>query len=164
MTLRLATTDDIPKIVGLQEKAEYLPWLGFAGSADLEKMIRDDDYELLIWQGPLFGFGFLQGLTRPDKVVELGRAAVDVAGRGIGSELIRALVIRAFETHEATRLWLDVAKDNHRARRAYETAGFVEEGTLRQHWLRRTGDRVDLVVYGMLRIEFDDRRAAKRND
>jgi RimJ/RimL family protein N-acetyltransferase len=42
-----------------------------------------------------------------------------------------ALVHFAFAELRMERVWLNVGTDNDRARRAYEKAGFVLEGTLR---------------------------------
>ena len=52
-------------------------------------------------------------------------------GRGYGRATLALAIERAFEEHGAHRLWLDVKPHNERARSLYRSAGFVEEGMLR---------------------------------
>jgi len=56
--------------------------------------------------------------------------------RGIGSQLLRALVDFADNWLGLLRLELDVYADNHKAQALYKRFGFVEEGVHRCHALR----------------------------
>jgi RimJ/RimL family protein N-acetyltransferase len=70
---------------------------------------------------------------------------------------VRLVKRAAFERQNAHRLWLDVLDFNVRARRLYETEGFVVEGT-RRDCLRR-GDRyVSAVIMSMLESEYRSER------
>lgn len=52
-------------------------------------------------------------------------------GKGYGTDAVNALVDFGFAELRLERIWLNVWTENDRARRAYEKAGFVHEGTLR---------------------------------
>ena len=74
----------------------------------------------------------------------------DWQGKGIGKELMRALVDLADNWLNLTRLELEVYADNEAAIRLYERFGFEVEGRLRQHALR-DGQFVDSIMMGRLR-------------
>ncbi len=93
---------------------------------------------------------------------EAGIALVEEArGRGIGTAAIGQLVEFGFVRRNLRRIHLQAIASNTAARRAYEKAGFVVEGRLREHaWVR--GGYEDIVVMGVLRSEWsaaDHRRA-----
>ena len=72
------------------------------------------------------------------------------AGRGMGTEAIDLACRYGFERLNLHRIYAYVLAINPRARRAFEKAGFVLEGTLRQdRWFE---DRfIDVFVLGRLR-------------
>jgi len=74
----------------------------------------------------------------------------DWQGKGIGKQLMRAIVDLADNWLNLTRLELEVYADNEAAIRLYERFGFEVEGRLRQHALRN-GQFVDSIVMGRLR-------------
>lgn len=74
-------------------------------------------------------------------------------GRGHGTDAIRAFLGFLFDTVGLHRVWLATYEHNARARRAYEKAGFVREGVMRQAE-RVDGRWVDSVIYGILEDEF----------
>ena len=49
-----------------------------------------------------------------------------VRGKGIGKEMIKLVVRRAFTDLEALAVQLNVFPENARAKRCYEGAGFIE--------------------------------------
>ncbi len=55
----------------------------------------------------------------------------DEWSKGYGSDAVNALVDFGFGELRLERIWLNVWTENERARRSYEKAGFVHEGTLR---------------------------------
>jgi RimJ/RimL family protein N-acetyltransferase len=76
--------------------------------------------------------------------------APEVRGRGVGTEAIRQLVAFGFERRNLRRIHLQAIASNAAALRAYEKAGFVVEGRLREHaWVR--GGYEDIVLMGILR-------------
>jgi putative acetyltransferase len=74
----------------------------------------------------------------------------DWQGKGIGKELMRAIVDLADNWLNLTRLELEVYADNEAAIRLYERFGFEVEGRLRQHAFR-DGQFVDSIVMGRIR-------------
>ena len=84
---------------------------------------------------------------------EVGIALLPEArGRGIGTAAIRQLVEFGFLRCNLRRIHLQAIASNAAALRAYEKAGFVVEGRLREHaWVR--GAYEDIVLIGILRSE-----------
>jgi RimJ/RimL family protein N-acetyltransferase len=81
--------------------------------------------------------------------------APEARGRGIGTEAIRQLVTFGFERRNLRRIHLQAIASNSAALRAYEKAGFVVEGRLREHaWVR--GGYEDIVLMGILRSDHRD--------
>ena len=70
-------------------------------------------------------------------------------GRGLGSEAVRLVVAYALGEAGLHRLDLEVYAFNPRARRVYEKAGFVLEGTRREALLF-DGEWIDSHVMGVL--------------
>jgi RimJ/RimL family protein N-acetyltransferase len=81
----------------------------------------------------------------------------DVWGRGLGTESTELMLELAFERLGLHRVGLSVFAFNLRAIRAYQKAGFREEGRLREA-IVRDGRRWDEVVMGVLRDDWLDAR------
>lgn len=79
--------------------------------------------------------------------------------RGIGTECARLMLRYGFGKLNLNRIWLGVNAANERAVRAYEKAGFVKEGLLRQEQFRN-GRYYDVVRMAVLRedYKFDEGR------
>lgn len=86
----------------------------------------------------------------------LGIAIGDPAnrGKGYGSEATRLLLDFAFRELNLHRIQLTVFAYNEAAIHLYEKLGFKREGAHRQ-LLHRDGKRYDMIVYGMLRHEWE---------
>lgn len=80
-----------------------------------------------------------------------------VWNQGLGTETISLLLRHGFETLNLNRISLTVYSDNPRARRTYEKAGFIHEGTLREARYR-TGRYGDVELMSVLRREWEARR------
>lgn len=78
------------------------------------------------------GYTILQGLTNPNKNIELMRLVITQKGQGYGRGAIELIKEMAFNKYYAHRLWLDVKDFNYRAQSLYRSVGFVLEGTLRE--------------------------------
>ena len=76
-------------------------------------------------------------------------------GHGYGSEAIALLATVAFTTFDLHRLYAYVFARNPRAKRAFEKAGFVVEGLLKQE--RRLGNEF-IDVYLLARLASDENR------
>jgi RimJ/RimL family protein N-acetyltransferase len=73
--------------------------------------------------------------------------------RGFGTDALRAICDFGFGELRLERIGLDVYDGNDRARRAYEKAGFVHEGTKRNaHFVH--GRHLDVHVMGLLRDDW----------
>jgi diamine N-acetyltransferase len=73
--------------------------------------------------------------------------------QGYGTEAVRLLVKHGFNTLNLNRIYLHVFENNPRAIRAYEKAGFVHEGRLRQAEFN-DGKYIDILVMSILKDEF----------
>jgi len=73
--------------------------------------------------------------------------------QGYGTEAVRLLVKHGFNTLNLNRIFLHVFENNPRAIRAYEKAGFVHEGKLRQAEFK-DGMYIDILVMSILKDEF----------
>jgi RimJ/RimL family protein N-acetyltransferase len=86
----------------------------------------------------------------PYKVAGLGMmVAAQWRGRGVGGALVRAAIDAARDLG-AHKVALQVWPHNDAARRLYLRHGFVEEGVLRRHYPRRTGELWDAVIMGLV--------------
>jgi RimJ/RimL family protein N-acetyltransferase len=68
-------------------------------------------------------------------------------GRGAGSALVEACIKWA-EQQGAHKISLQVWPHNEPARALYRKYGFEEEGYLKRHWRRKSGEIWDSVVMG----------------
>jgi RimJ/RimL family protein N-acetyltransferase len=103
--------------------------------------------------GVAVGRASLFGFDSFARHAEAGISLVpDARGRGIGTAAIAQLVEFGFVRRNLRRIHLQAISSNTGAIRAYEKAGFVVEGRLRQHaWVR--GEYEDIVIMGILRSE-----------
>ncbi len=155
MTLRSATNDDIAFILDQEARDDFAAYILRWDRARHEAGLADPDKDYLIKegdQGDALGYVILAGLQSPHRSVELVRIAVAEPGKGLGRQLLQEIVERVFDHHRAHRLWLDVFDDNHRARRAYRSAGFTEEGVIRDAIRGGDGYR-SLVLMSLLENE-----------
>jgi RimJ/RimL family protein N-acetyltransferase len=83
-------------------------------------------------------------------VAELGMALLDGSrGKGLGVALLDAGVTWA-RSAGAHKVNLEVWPHNERAVALYRRAGFVIEGRRRAHYRRRSGERWDALIMGLL--------------
>ena len=73
--------------------------------------------------------------------------------RGYGTDAMLALLDFGFGQQRLERMWLEVYDHNARARRSYEKAGFVLEGTERNASYKR-GRYADVLLMSILRDEW----------
>jgi diamine N-acetyltransferase len=99
------------------------------------------------------GYAIVAGLLDGNRSVEFRRVVITEKGKGYGREVLRAVKRMAFGELKAHRLWLDVREQNERARRLYESEGFVAEGTLRE-CVGVEGGWESLVLMSLLEQEY----------
>lgn len=104
------------------------------------------------WRGKIVANGGLyRRAGRQSHVADLAISVHDgLAGKGVGSHLLAALIDAADNWHDIRRIELNVFTDNLAAIRLYEKFGFEREGTLRND-AYRDGKYVDAYVMGRLR-------------
>jgi RimJ/RimL family protein N-acetyltransferase len=142
--------DDIDRLIGWVGSAEFL--LQWAGPAWGYPLSREQLQEHLAGAGgqnpgrvifkavaldtsECVGHGEVLSIDRRNLSAVLGRILVgppELRGRGIGEQIVRALLRFGFEELSLHRLALNVADFNVAAIRCCEKCGFVREGTLRE--------------------------------
>lgn len=166
--LRPAERADLPRFVAWLNDAEVAQYLTIRSPLSLpleerwfEGMLATQgrsDFHYVICrledEEPIGTIG-LHGLNW-----ESGHASVGIAigdrtsqGKGLGTDAMNAIVDFAFGELRLERVELDVYAFNARARRSYEKAGFVHEGTLREAHLHH-GEHVDVERMSLLRAEW----------
>lgn len=80
--------------------------------------------------------------------------------KGYGTEAVNLILQHGFETLNLNRIYLRVYSMNPRAKRSYEKAGFVLEGTMRAA-VYKCGKYADIHIMSVLRSEWDARREGK---
>src|SRR5918999_6332255 len=154
LRLRPTREDDLDYVVAAEADPDNAPHLAPSPRAEHVRFLRDPLQRHLIAEadGRAVGFALLR-LHPEDRAVELRRIAVTEKGRGYGRATLALAVAQAFEEHGAHRLWLDVKPHNERARSLYRSAGFVEEGLLRDA-LFSGGEFQSLILMSILRPEW----------
>lgn len=151
------------------QSAPFRPVSWIEHMAWLEGVLGDPSRELLIIQngaGEPLGQIVISSISPLHRSCEfsirIGRESD--RGRGIGTAAVRQLLQHAWKDLGLHRVSLTVHETNLRARRTYERAGFVTEGTLRDAAFI-DGSWVNLVVMSMLSTDaapasFDAAQAA----
>ena len=111
------------------------------------------------------GFLLLSGIEGPHRRAEWGWYIGEprFRGRGAGRAAQALGLDRAFFEFGLEKVWSEVLADNEVALKAQAAAGFRREGYLRRH-VYKDGRAHDVVLLGILREEWEARRAAIRGD
>lgn len=96
--------------------------------------------------------GFNHVARSAEYAISIGEA--DYRGKGYGSEVTALMVRIGFEEFNLNRIWLTVYAPNAGAVRAYEKAGFVREGLLRQY-AYIGGTYLDAHLMAILRSDYE---------
>jgi RimJ/RimL family protein N-acetyltransferase len=105
------------------------------------------------------GFVVLHTIKWASQTAELAIAIglPEYRGKGYGQDALRLMLNYAFAELNLYRVGLTVMAYNTAAIKSYERAGFVLEGAKRQ-MVCREGQRHDLLLYGILREEWLEKR------
>jgi RimJ/RimL family protein N-acetyltransferase len=107
--------------------------------------------------GELLGTVSLRRYAR-DRRAELGYwLGADAWGQGYATEAAGALVDFGFAELGLSRIYAHVLAGNAASCRVLEKLGMIDEGVRRQH-VRKGRKLVDVMLYGMLRGEWQDRQ------
>ena len=113
--------------------------------------------------GRIIGTVSARELSRFQGRVEIGYMLSSAYhGRGIGTRAVTMVLERLFEAWPFLhRVWLTTAVDNLASQGLARKLGFTLEGVMREHYLI-DGKRKDQQVWGLLRSEWEARRATPR--
>lgn len=134
LELRRTEERDLAFVIETENDPDNRPFIGqWTVERHRAALTEEDVLHAVIsgGQGEPAGYIIVTGLTDANRSVCIQRIALKQKGRGYGTEAMRLIVRWIWEETEAHRIWLDVKAGNRRARRVYEAAGFVHEGTLR---------------------------------
>ena len=162
MTLRPATTGDIPELVRIRSTPEVLRW--WRGGEDMVASVAEDLAEAgtetlaIEHDGRVVGAIQWQAETEPD----YRHASIDiyldpaVHGRGLGSDAVRTLARHLIVDHGHHRLVIDPAADNTAAIRSYTKVGFRPVGVMRNYERSMDGAWHDGLLMDLLKEELTD--------
>lgn len=135
-----------------KSEAQLLAWM--------EEQQKSPDAFLLAIRGngdgELLGYVELDGILWPHQTGWLTIAIGDPAhwNQGYGYEAAQLALRFAFHELNLRRMQLTVFAYNERAIGLYEKLGFRREGVFRE-FLQRDGQRHDMILYGLLRREWE---------
>jgi RimJ/RimL family protein N-acetyltransferase len=151
--LRPATQADLDPLIALARRPEVARTLAWDAADGLAAALDADAGELLVIEdeGALVGGVRWTVTNRRSRIVEIRALMLDPDshGRGLAVATVRALVERLFDGHGMHRIEAEVMGINQAARRVFERAGFVHEGTRRRAYDRH-GAWQDGIRYGLL--------------
>ena len=161
VTLRRATADDVPFLVGLLTDADVAPFLAAvrastpeAVAAEIDRSEREPDaFGVLVVEldGEPAGTVTWERVNRRSRIASVSALAIAprLRGRGVGVEAARALQRHLIRDVGFHRIQMEVYGFNERSLRHAERAGWVREGVRRKaYW--RDGDWVDGVLFGLV--------------
>jgi len=155
--LRPARDSDISFIVAAERHTSNCPYVGQWSAERHQEAMTAVDTALLMLErledSARVGYTILEGLQNPNRAVLLRRLVVTDKGKGYGRAALKQLKQLVFETYQAHRFWLDVKAFNPRAKRLYESGGFVVEGCLREALKTEDGYQ-SMYIMSVLRSEF----------
>jgi RimJ/RimL family protein N-acetyltransferase len=156
MHFRIATHSDVDSIVALERLPESARFVGQWSEERHRSTLSSPDARYFVGEteaGDLCAYAILRGLAESSGSIELKRLVVHPPGNGLGRQILSELLRIAFEEYAAHRVFLDVFSDNPRALHLYKSAGFVEEGLLREA-ARREGAYCSLHLLSLLDREW----------
>ncbi len=152
--LRGAEREDIPLFAGWMNDWRTSRTLGIR--APLSLPMEEEWFDRMVADQGKSGYHFVACLLEDDRPIGTtglfnldlanGSAGLGISigapedrGRGLGTDMLRALLAFGFGMLRLERIWLDVYDMNPGARRVYERVGFVHEGTFRRAVFRDGG-------------------------
>lgn len=128
--------------------------LAYHGAADLRDRSRYEFRWMVASGEEIVGTVSVSNVSWGMGYAEIGyMLAESHHGRGLGTRAVALLVDMLFVETELERLYALVAAENTPSRRLLERLGFAREGLMREHYVIQ-GERVDEIIYGLLRREW----------
>jgi aminoglycoside 6'-N-acetyltransferase len=142
VTLRLATDDDLPRLVQIRHHPQVARWWGDEDIAELTEHIRAtmhrEGVPFLAVELDGEVIGAVQWYADDDR--DYRYAGMDLYldparhGQGLGAEVVRTLARHLIDEYGYHRLVIDPVATNTAAIRCYEKVGFRPVGIMRQYW------------------------------
>jgi RimJ/RimL family protein N-acetyltransferase len=156
MKIEPASKSDIPAMMRIERGEGYARLVGRWEAAQHAAAIESPScrYYLAREEDDIAGFAILQNVGSENRCVRLRRIAVQHAGRGTGSRLLRSVLKICFDELGVHRVELFVFEDNDRAHRAYLKNGFVEEGVVRDIHRDAEGTFRSMCLMSLLKPEW----------
>lgn len=167
--LRARHETDIPILhaelyddIVIQARSSGRPWLPISAAAPAAPFRVDDAAQTAacfsvvnLADDALAGEAVLWGIDLHNRMAHVGLGLLpQFRGRGLGTDVVRALCVYGFTVRGLHRLQLETLADNDAMRAAASRVGFSHEGTMRQAaWV--SGQFVDEVVYALLAADWD---------
>lgn len=145
--------------------SEWCPWLDEVETIErteefvrskLTRFANDNGFTAGLFENNnLIGVAAFEYIDAANRITEIGYWLDQRSeGRGLITAVCRRLIDHAFTDRNLERIQIRCATENLRSRAIPQKLGFTEEGVIRQ--CERLHDRtVDLVVYGLLRSEWN---------
>ena len=161
--LRDLTTDDLEILVRWRNDPRVNRYLSprltqlDAAEAWLKKLRSEPKTWLkaILDNDRLIGYGSVESIHELHRRCELAMVIGEPEywGRGIGGEVLRQMLVYAFEELKLHRVWATVILGNERSERMIKSAGFTAEGRMREAMVI-SGEFTDLLCYSMLENEY----------
>lgn len=167
LTYRLLNPEDWPFYLAVSQDRSVMKYICDPRSAE-EIRTRSFDVRLPEWEKGCQHWlclvmeekasglpaGFCGFIDRGDGIAEFGFiVAAHAQGKGYGRESLHATIRLCFEQLDYRRLVATVTAGNAASRRTLLSAGFVQEGTLRQNFFL-DGAWQDDWIFGLLKQEY----------
>ncbi len=126
--VRESTIEDLAFIIATETREEYQAFINRWTCDEHHQAISSSNMKHLIienTEGIAVGYIILSGLDHPE-TIEITRIALNVTGKGYGTETTAMLCDYIFDRYKSRRIWLDVKEYNERARHVYKKIGFKE--------------------------------------
>jgi ribosomal-protein-alanine N-acetyltransferase len=167
VSLRPATTDDVPFLVRLYGNDDVVPWLAAVRAATEAEVVAEiarahnepDDLGVLVIEvdGERAGSVTWERVNRRSRIASVGGFALDPTyrGRGVADEATRILQRRLLGELGFHRIQMEIYGFNERAIRHAERSGWIREGVRRRAYWRNDA-WVDGVLFGLVQEDLEN--------
>jgi diamine N-acetyltransferase len=125
------TSADLDYVVAAEAAEQNAPFINAWSRAQHLRALDQPDIAHRIVKATTrpVGFVIIAGLLNTSHIVEFRRLVITAPRCGFGRAAVRAVTQPVFGEYSGEVLWLDVKRNNTRARMLYSTEGFIEQET-----------------------------------
>ena len=149
-----ATHKDAATIIEFHHLAHVVGTMSVPTGEQIASRLDDPDATTYLIERDHHVVGFALVVVVEGWLGEISRLIAAEPGHGDGTFALTSILERFFETDGLHRAYLEVRASNTIARRLYERANFVLEGTWRDGYRDQDGSFHDLCAYGYLKSEY----------